>query len=459
MKRKLLALALSTASSAVFADVSLYGRVAVGVENDQFQNTTIPGTSNIQDYGSYFGIRGVDPVYGDTSAIWQVEQLLDVTTMQPYYFNSAGGLTPPRSGVPGTCTAKSNGTCTGSPGRVTTILNTLASSESYLGLQGLWGRMKIGNLSNYMRSDMGTVDIYNYANGVNGFALFSRTSRILPTSIRYDSPSWSGFSFSGMYSFNTNGQPGVSGIGATNDFGVGLDGYYSGGIYSAGMGWSGSNFTVNLGTTVWQNVGAYTNGMGGMNTPTNISNAVQYYNAYANRLELSYDNPDGLIVGLGVQTTNGMGWNFWVNSGGSFNNFVVNPGYFNQGLTTNQYQTQELGASLGYHFGPWTPKIGYMFGNNMMYNGNLGTVLLGTADQIPNSGYQQAVAELDWNINPRTIVFVNYGQAWYGSTLQNTSWCGTNCGNPANNYTGTVNGNNQAFFDQSTVGIGLSHTF
>jgi predicted porin len=72
LKRKTLTLALVYLTKLSFADVTLYGKVAAGIENDQFQNSNSIPSNSVQDYGSYFGIRGVDPVYGTTSAIWQV---------------------------------------------------------------------------------------------------------------------------------------------------------------------------------------------------------------------------------------------------------------------------------------------------------------------------------------------------------------------------------------------------
>ncbi len=94
MKSKLrgLTVALATFSTISFADVNLYGKVAAGIENDQFQNSTVPGTGSVQDYGSYFGIRGSDPVYGETAVIWQVEQYLDIASGQAYNSTSGGGL-------------------------------------------------------------------------------------------------------------------------------------------------------------------------------------------------------------------------------------------------------------------------------------------------------------------------------------------------------------------------------
>ncbi len=444
MKRKLLTLALCSVSAGSFGDVTLYGRVAAGLENDQFQNTTVPGTNSVQDYGSYFGIRGTDEVYGDTSAVWQIEQLLDITSGQAYYNTTAGGMTVSRNGMSGN-----------NNGRVWSEMNVLASGETYVGLQGGWGRVRLGNLSNYMRENMGAVDLYNYGNGVNGLSNWSRTTKILPDAIGYDSPTWGGFSFAGQYSFNTSGQIGVSGIGTSTTFGGGLNGYYSGGVYSMGMGWGYGPYSIELGSQIYSNVGTYATGTSGAQLPPGYPQYAAYNNAYVNRLELGFNDPDSLILGVGMQISQGLGWASWANSGGSFNNYIYNPGYNVTGLNNNQYQTQEAALSLGYHFGPWTPKIGYAYGNNMMYGGNIGSVLSGTANQIANTGYQQAVAELDWNITPRTIAFINYGQAWYGSTLQNISYCGNACSTAGT----TVNGNNQAFINQSTAAIGLTHTF
>lgn len=440
MKRKVLAVVITAATSASIADVSLYGRVAVGLEQDSFQNTSVADNSNIQDYGSYFGIRGYDQVYGQTSAIWQVEQFLDLATGQAYYSTTGGGMVYPNAGNTGF----------GQNGRVWRQVNTLASGESYLGLQGDFGRIRLGNLSNYMRSSMGAVDLYNYASGVNGLSNYSRINQLIPTSIRYDSPTWYGFDFAAEYSFQSSGLQGVSGISSANNFSSGLNGSYAGGTYSIGAGWAMDNFSVKVGTWVFQNVGSYTTDLS-----SNFCNnpSACYQNAYANRLELGYNDPDGLIVGLGFQTTSGFGWTGWANSGGSWGNYIANANSNYQGLNSNQYQTQEFGGTVGWHIGQWTPKLGYMYGNNLMYGGNITSVIAGSANYIPDSGYQQAVAELDWNITPRTIVFLNYGQLWYGSTLQNVAYCGNGCSGI------TVNSSTQSALNQSSGAIGFSHTF
>ena len=445
MRKKFIALVLASSSTTLFADVNLYGRVAAGVENDQFQNTTIPGSGSVQDFGSYFGIRGRDQVYGETSAIWQVEQFLDIASGQAYHNTTGGGTMVPRN--PGSITANK--------GYVTSEVNTLASSESYLGLNGAWGRFLLGNLSNYMRSSMGAIDTFNYNNGVNGLGLWSRSSRLLPTSVRYDSSNWGGFSFASEYSFQSNGTIGVSGVGSSNNFGGDLNGNYSAGITSAGIAWARNNFSVKLGTMITTQVGAYSTGTSGIEEPA--GSVAAYQNAYINRLEVGYEDPDGMVLGAGLQISNGQGWYGWANSGGSLNNYVTKPGYNVQGLNSSQYQTQEFAASVGWHLGPWTPKLGYVYGNNMMYGGDMWSITTGTANQIADSGYQQLVAELDWNITPKTIVFINAGQVWYGGTLQNVSYCGYNCSKSSSPP--VVDGNNQEFANKSSLAIGFTHTF
>jgi hypothetical protein len=338
-------------------------------------------------------------------------------------------------------------------GHVNREVNVLASSETYIGLQGDLGRVRLGNVSNFMRGNMGNVDIYNYGNGVNGLGTFSRTNKLIPTSIRYDSPVWDGVSLMGMYGFNSNGLNSASGVNGGNNFGTGLDGYYSGGIWSAGINWNYDYWSFALGTTIWENVGLYSNTTNGMVTNPNFSGS-SYTPAYANRLELSYDDPDSILFSLGFQTTSGMGWNSWPNSGGTVFGVISNPQYTNEAnviTKTNALQTQELAASIGYHLGQWTSKIGYAHGGNWMRNGDVGSVIDGSAEQIANTSYDQFVTELDWSITPRTIAFVNFGQIFYGDTLSNIAFGGTSGS--------IVDGNNQYSTNQSTLAIGFSHTF
>ena len=176
MKKKLFIASLASATVSVYADVTLYGRVAAALENDTFPsaNQVQPGTTSIQDYGSYFGIRGVDLVYGQTAAIWQVEQFLNITSGEAYQKSTGSGWAP----------QSPNGAANAPAGNVTRGLNTLASSDSYVGLQGDWGRIRLGNLSNTFRTNTGAIDIYN-GNNANAMGNYDRMLAVLvPNSFR-----------------------------------------------------------------------------------------------------------------------------------------------------------------------------------------------------------------------------------------------------------------------------------
>jgi len=453
VSKKILGVALTSISALSFADVTLYGKVAIGTQNDQFQNTTIPGGGSVQDYGSYFGIRGTDQVYGETAVIWQVEQYLDLAAGQSYFSTTGGNMTVPNPGNPGNFN-----------GYMRNNVNTLASSETYLGLQGAWGRVRMGNLSNYVRSNMGYTNMFNSANGANALGNLTRTSRLIPTSVRYDSPAdLNGFNFSLLYGFDTNGMIDMTGVNQSNNYGAGLNGVYSGGIIAGGLGYTYGDWSINLATMIWQQVGNYSTGSNGLEhcSDGTCYNNSTYSNAYANTLEVAYNDPDGLIANFAFQTTSGMGWNSWANSGGTLG-VMFNPGAeaeAQQLFDNAQLQTQEFGVSLGYHLGPWTPKIGYAYGNNLMINGNPFDLVTGNAQQIGNTGYHNVAAELDWNITPRTIAFVNYGQIWYGNTLQNVTFTHPQSGQQPSINSGHVDGNTQYLANQSTVAVGFSHTF
>ncbi|MBY0379389.1 MAG: porin, partial [Burkholderiales bacterium] len=336
IQSKVLLATLATFSSGVFADINLYGKVAVGLGDDQFQNTTVPGAGSVQDYGSYFGIRGTDLVYGHTAVIWQVEQYLDIASGQSYYNSTGGGM----------IAHNPSSTLDDQRGYMKNNTNTLASSETYLGLQGDWGRFRMGNLSNYVRSNMGNTIMFNCANGVNCLGNLTRTSRLIPTSVRYDTPTFGGFNAMVMYGFDTNGTNGMTGVSMSNNYGAGLNGVYSGGIIAGGIGYAVGNWQVNLGTMIWTQVGSYSTGVSGLSIAqpdSGISPAYSY--AYANTLELGYNDPDGLIANLAFQTTSGMAWNSWAVSGGTLG-VTFNQGYQSEAqmLNTNA-QLQTLGVT------------------------------------------------------------------------------------------------------------------
>ena len=469
--KKILAIVLGTMSISAFADVTLYGRISAAVETDQFpsSNQVEPGTTSIQDYGSYFGIRGTDQVYGQTAVIWQVEQFLNITSGEAYQNNTASNWTPSHPGsTPGSAVP-------------TTGSNVLASSDSYIGLQGAWGRVRIGNLSNTYRTNTGAVDIFNGANA-NVMGTYDRFLAVLPQMLRYDTPSWGNFAASGYVSMNQDGNYNTGGANGNGILGASDEnGSNNAPIYGFGLYYTPGNFSATFNTQVAMDTGVYqsiqnggsSSGYGPSGTAACPSGNpaqcnVQGINAYSTRLELNYNNPDSWFVGVGAQIAQGYGYqsqpgngnmaNLWIQNS-AVNN--VNSAYIGSSangwssLNTANLGTAELGASFGWHVNNWTPKIGYTYGSNMMNGGSYFDLIAGN-NQVGGTGYQQVVAELDWNITPRTIAFVSWGQQWWGQTQQSMVK-GTNpgltTGDSMNAAGGSIN------INASTTAVGFSHTF
>lgn len=475
-KFKVITLSMLTLTSTTYADVTLYGRLAVAAEADTFPSPTIvqPRTLSIQDYGSYFGIRGTDSVYGQTAAIWQVEQFLDISSGEAYQNNTGSSWVPMHPGV--------NYQLFNAQG--TSSRNTLASSDSYLGLQGAWGRVRIGNLSNTFRTDTGTVDIYS-GNNANVLANYDRMLRVLPETVRYDSPAWANLSFSATLSLNQDGNLNTAGYNGNGFYGAGnMNGYNNAPIYNFGIFYVPNNFSLTWNNQIWSNVGSYQLVGGNSNGYIGGQQITTPYNAYVSRLEVGYNDPDSFFMGAGFQITNGLGWrvvpgmananNYWIqsaNSNGINNQYLAecgNGGANGSGgtnwcaLNVNQLTTQEIGISFGWHLDNWTPKIGYVFGNNLMAGGQP-IDIIGGNNQIGGTGYQQAIAELDWNITPRTIAFINIGQIWYGNASQNTIMMANGAGsNGTNTVTGAdayLQANGPRYINNMTTAAGFSHTF
>ena len=451
--------------SSTFADVTLYGRVAAAAEYDTFPTTTVvqPGNLSIQDYGSYFGIRGTDNVYGQTSAIWQVEQFLDIASGQAYQNTSGSNWAP-----------QSPNNFAYVPGNSTSSKNVLASSDSYVGLQGDWGRIRIGNISNTFRTNTGAIDIFNGANA-NVFGTYDRVLKVMPQTIRYDSPKFNNLSFSFAYDFNQDGNFNTGGVNGNSINQLGsMNAFNNAPVINWGIFYTPNYFTLSWNTQIWQNLGSYQtlggNSQGYIGTSSaNVVTLNSAYNPYVTRLEFGYNDPDGMFAGIGMQISQGLWWNsqpgfagvgnVWFGNG-SYND--INSSYYTcpSGTTycylnQNILATQEIGISFGWHIENWTLKAGYIFGNNAMVAGSVWDAIVGN-NQIGGTGYQQVVTEIDWNITPRTIVFANFGQIWYGNTANNTMYT-TNV--PNNNSSVNLTTWGPKYINNATSAIGLTHTF
>jgi len=177
MKKKLVAVAVAgvlaapLAANAQTANVTLYGRLNVDLEfvNGRQPDGSNPTVSRLSSNSSRFGVRGTEALGGGLSAIFQIESSINGDT------NSGN----------------------------------LGGRETFVGFQGPWGTFKMGqflmplddmhpifgNVPTYTTSILSTADIW--AQGTLSKADGGFDAR-LGNSLRYDSPSFAGLTFSGQ---------------------------------------------------------------------------------------------------------------------------------------------------------------------------------------------------------------------------------------------------------------------
>ena len=199
MKKSLVALALMGAfSGAAFAqsNVTLYGILDVNVQrNDPKAGNpcyaavngvgtpvsceTVTGVNSGHQSGNRWGIRGSEALGGGLSAVFNVE----------------GGFSLD----------------TGTLGQ-STGANRLFGRQAWAGLQGNWGTFVAGRLA-ALSSGTGAFDMMGfidpYATGFGDGGLQNTFTPLaslrVDNALGYISPTWGGFKFGGMYSFNAIG--------------------------------------------------------------------------------------------------------------------------------------------------------------------------------------------------------------------------------------------------------------
>ena len=179
MKKKLVAVAVAgvlgapLAAHAQTANVTLYGRLNIDFElvNGRQADGSNPTVTRLSSNSSRLGVRGTEALGGGLSAIFQIESDIKGDT--------GGSFT--------------------------------ANRETFVGFQGSWGTFKMGNFlmplddmhpifgnaPTYLTSILSTASVW-----ANGYA--SKTTggfdARLGNSVRYDSPSFNGLTFSGQVS-------------------------------------------------------------------------------------------------------------------------------------------------------------------------------------------------------------------------------------------------------------------
>jgi len=200
MNKKLVAVAVAgvlaspLAAEAQTANVTLYGRLNGDIEVVNGQQTTAactaaglqpncnPWVTRVSSNSSRIGVRGTESLGGGLNAIFQIESGLTFDT----------GIA---SGTSGT--------------------GSLGSRETFVGLQGSWGKAYIGNflapvddlhgifgnVPTFLTSILSTANLWAQGTLTKGQGGFDAR---LANSVRYDSPSWNGLTFSGQVALADN---------------------------------------------------------------------------------------------------------------------------------------------------------------------------------------------------------------------------------------------------------------
>ena len=318
MKKTLIALALVSLPVAASAEVILYGTIRGGVEftregtSDQLKSER--NAWSVVDYGSYVGFKGSEDLGGNLKAIWQIE-----------------------------ANAKLSGG------------NIANNRDSFIGLEGGFGTVKVGRVSTPLRNAVVDQDNWEYDSRVLGLGYYSRFAQ-RRTSLNYQSPDFGGFDFAFQIAPGSN----VHGGSRTDDGKP---------VFGLGLGYKNSGFFVRYAAEYARKSTAAAGGL---------------KDSHVHNLSAGYD-ANNLYVAGGLQ----YGKN--VSPVGSTDIDIASQ-------TENNAKTKEAQISAAYTFGAVTPKVSVAYGR-------------ADSDNTARDGgrYLQAIVGADYAFSRRTTGLVSVG--------------------------------------------------
>ena len=350
MKKSLIALTLAALPVAAMADVTLYGQIKAGVEVSKVklgeqtaaklgQEKSSKTATEIADFGSRIGFKGHEHLGSNLNAIWQVEQNTSI----------AGGD------------------------------KEWASRESFIGLEGGFGKIRAGKLNSTVKDSSDNVDQWESSNGALNMSVFTRVDE-RAVSVRYDSPVFSGFSASVQYTPRDNANPSdkYTHNDATRD------------TYYAGLNYENSGF-----------FGQYAGGF--------RKNAVSEKDGHVHRLVGGYD-ANNLFVSVAGQyaknwetlgdyaqaQSNGVVTSAMRAAGTNASNVVFGTA---AGLDSRPAETIEVAATAAYRAGNVTPRVSYAHGFKAKVDG----------EKLKGTQYDQVIVGADYDFSKRTTALVSAG--------------------------------------------------
>ena len=350
MKKSLIALTLAALPVAAMADVTLYGQIKAGVEVSKVKlgeqtaaklghEKSSKTATEIADFGSRIGFKGHEHLGNNLNAIWQVEQNTSI----------AGGD------------------------------KEWASRESFIGLEGGFGKVRAGKLDSTVKNTSDNVDQWESSNGALNMSVFTRVDE-RAVSVRYDSPVFSGFSASVQYTPRDNANPSdkYTHNDATRD------------TYYAGLNYENSGF-----------FGQYAGGF--------RKNAVSEKDGHVHRLVGGYD-ANNLFVSVAGQyaknwetlgdyaqaQSNGVVTSAMRAAGTNASNVVFGTV---AGLDSRPAETIEVAATAAYRAGNVTPRVSYAHGFKAKVDG----------EKLKGTQYDQVIVGADYDFSKRTTALVSAG--------------------------------------------------
>lgn len=328
MKKVLIAALVSALPAAAMAEVVVYGTIKGGIENVDSGSVN---QTNIADLGSRIGFKGAEDLGNGIKAIWQVEQGFNIDDGAAY---KAGGF---------------------------------ATRQSFIGLSSDYGTFRLGNLSNFGDSDMGSHDFWEYDNEALGLGVFTRDNTRVKNAVRYDMPEIAGVN--AMFLYGTKEAKDAT----TEDRET----------YNLGLSYEYANFFGKYGYT--------------------HETAVKDLRANdKHQVEVGY-NANNLFVGLAYQNFKGDG------SVVAASAITGAPAEVAALTGTQKYESSEYALSAAYTMGAITPKITFAQGEDYKYDGK----------KVADTGYKQFIVGADYALSKRTVVGAQYGQMKYDGKLAN----------------------------------------
>ena len=339
MKKSLIALTLAALPVAAMADVTLYGQVKAGVEISQVKvkkagtngakavETKTKTATEIADFGSRIGFKGHEHLGSNLNAIWQVEQKTSI----------AGG----DSGF--------------------------ANRESFLGLEGGFGKVRAGYLDTALKNTSDSFDPWESSDDNANALQLGKIKRVdgRKVSVRYDTPVLGGFSASVQYQPRDNANPGDKGVHAVK----------SRESYDLGLNYENSGFFGRYAGSYAKRADLTSKYLETFNRGTTLK-ADTYKDHQAHRLTAGYDANNLMVAVVGQYE-----------------------GFKADVADAKKNERTEVGATAAYRFGNVTPRVSYAHGFKVKENGV----------KQENSAYNQVIVGADYDFSKRTSALLSAG--------------------------------------------------